>query len=107
MPSIHRLRALCDVLGLEYYVGRPRTVRGAEFDVDRLALALDAVAAGFPDAESSAARGRLFRHATSRARGRFIRVSAAMHRLVYGPIHPEHGVADLHPSAALGHGPVG
>ena len=51
VPSIHRLRALCDVLGLEYYVGRPRTVRSAEFDVDRLALALDAVAAGFPDAD--------------------------------------------------------
>ena len=51
VPSIHRLRALCDVLGLEFYIGRPRTVRGAEFDVERLALALDAVAAGFPDAD--------------------------------------------------------
>ena len=51
VPSIHRLRSLCDVLGLEFYVGRPRTVRGAEFDVDRVALALDAVAAGFPDAD--------------------------------------------------------
>ena len=57
VPSIHRLRALCDVLGLEYYVGRPRTVRGAEFDVDRLTLALDAVAAEFPDAD-----GRLSVH---------------------------------------------
>ena len=51
VPSIHRLRALCDVLGLEFYIGRPRTVRGAAFDVERLALALDAVAAGFPDAD--------------------------------------------------------
>ena len=49
VPSIHRLRALCDVLGLEFYVGRPRTVRGAEFDVERLALAIEAVGAGFPD----------------------------------------------------------
>ena len=51
VPSIHRLRALCDVLGLEFYIGRPRTVRGVDFDVERLALALDAVAAGFPDAD--------------------------------------------------------
>ena len=51
VPSINRLRALCDVLGLEFYIGRSRTVPGAEFDVDRLALALDAVAAGFPDAD--------------------------------------------------------
>ena len=51
VPSIHRLRALCAVLGLEFYIGRPRTVRGAAFDVERLALALDAVAAGFPDAD--------------------------------------------------------
>ena len=51
VPSIHRLRALCDVLGLEFYVGRPRTVRGAEFEVERLALALEAVASGFPDAD--------------------------------------------------------
>ena len=51
VPSIHRLRALCEVLGLEFYVGRPRSVPGAEFDVERLALALDAIAAGFPDAD--------------------------------------------------------
>ena len=51
VPSIHRLRALCDVLGLEFYIGRSRTVPGAEFDVERLALTLDAVAAGFPDAD--------------------------------------------------------
>ena len=51
VPSINRLRALCDVLGLEFYIGRSRTVPGAEFDVDRLALALDAVAVGFPDAD--------------------------------------------------------
>ena len=51
VPSIHRLRSLCDVLGLEFYVGRPRTVGGAEFDVERIALALEAVAAGFTDAD--------------------------------------------------------
>ena len=51
VPSIHRLRALCDVLGLEFYIGRPRTVRGAAFDVERLALTLEAVSAGFPDAD--------------------------------------------------------
>ena len=51
VPSIHRLRALCDVLGLEFYIGRPRTVRGAAFDVERLALALESVSAGFPDAD--------------------------------------------------------
>ena len=51
VPSINRLRALCDVLGLEFYIGRPRTVRGADFDVDRLALALESVSAGFPDAD--------------------------------------------------------
>ena len=49
--SIHRLRALCEVLGLEFYVGRPRAVPGAEFDVERLALALESVSAGFPDAD--------------------------------------------------------
>ena len=51
VPSIHRLRALCEVLGLEFYVGRPRSVPGAEFDAERLAFALDAIAAGFPDAD--------------------------------------------------------
>ena len=49
--SMNRLRALCDVLGLEFYVGRPRMVRGPEFAVDRLALALVAVGAGFSDAD--------------------------------------------------------
>ena len=51
VPSIERLRSLCEVLGLEYYVGRPRTIPGAEFDVDRLAIALKAVADGFTDVE--------------------------------------------------------
>ena len=50
-PSVSRMRALCDVLGLEFYIGRPRSVRGVELDVGRLALALDAVCAGFPDLE--------------------------------------------------------
>ena len=49
VPSIERFRSLCEVLGLEYYVGRPRTIPGADFDVDRLAIALKAVADGFPD----------------------------------------------------------
>ena len=40
---------MCSVSGFTS-VGRARSV-GAEFDVDRLAIALDAVAAGFPDAD--------------------------------------------------------
>lgn len=51
VPSAERLRALCAVLGIEFYVGRPREVAGAEFDVERVALALDALDAGFPDAD--------------------------------------------------------
>ena len=51
VPSFDRLRALCDTLGLEFYVGRPRTVGDAEFDVKRLALTLETLAAGFPGAD--------------------------------------------------------
>ena len=51
VPSIERFRSLCEVLGLEYYVGRPRTIPGAEFDVDHLAITLKAVADGFPDVD--------------------------------------------------------
>ena len=51
-PSVSRLLALCEVLGLECYVGPPRTVRGTDLDVRRLALALEAVMAGFPDSDS-------------------------------------------------------
>ena len=51
VPSIDRVRALCEVLGLEFYVGRPRTAAGGEFDVERLALALEALDAGFADAD--------------------------------------------------------
>lgn len=51
--SLQRVRGvglkLCDVLGLEVYVGPPRTVRAVELDVSRLAL--EAVRAGFPDAD--------------------------------------------------------
>lgn len=50
VPSAARLAALCDVLGLEHYVGRRRTVGHGEFDVDCLALALDAVDTEFSDA---------------------------------------------------------
>ena len=53
VPSVERLQALCEVLGLEFYVGRPRTVRGADLDVERLTLALEALTDGFPDAERS------------------------------------------------------
>ena len=42
-PSVSRMRALCEVLGLEYYIGWPRTVGGVDLDVGRLALALEAV----------------------------------------------------------------
>ena len=48
-PSVDRLRALCEVLGLEFYVGRPRSVPGAQFDLDCLVLALDALDDGFAD----------------------------------------------------------
>ena len=50
-PSVPRLRALCDVLGLEFYVGKPRQDPRGRFDVERLALALEAVAAGFPEVD--------------------------------------------------------
>ena len=49
--SVSRLRALCDVLGLEFYVGKPRIVGGVDLDVARLALALEAVVDGFPDVD--------------------------------------------------------
>ena len=51
-PSVSRLLALCEALGLEFYVGPARTVRGVELDVERLALALEALLAGFPDADA-------------------------------------------------------
>ena len=50
-PSVSRLRALCDVLGLEFYVGKPRRIPGTALDVGRLALALEAVTASFPEFE--------------------------------------------------------
>ena len=49
-PSIQRMRSLCDVLGLEFYIGRPRVLRGGRFDVARLTLAVDALDEGLPDA---------------------------------------------------------
>ena len=50
VPSVVRLRALCEVLGLEFYVGRPRRTSGADIDIVRLALALEEIARAFPDA---------------------------------------------------------
>ena len=50
-PGVGRTRSLCEVLGLEFYIGPPRTVGRVDLDVGRLALALKAVAAGFPDIE--------------------------------------------------------
>ena len=50
-PSVSRMRALCDAIGLEFYIGRPRTVGRADLDIGRLALALEAVTAGFPEIE--------------------------------------------------------
>ena len=49
VPSAARLAALCDVLGLEFYVGRPRTVGDGEFDVECVTLALEAVDRAFSD----------------------------------------------------------
>ena len=66
-PSVSRMRALCEVLGLEFYIGRPRTVGGVDLDVGRLALALEAVTRGIPryrahsDARSGAAHCRRVR----------------------------------------------
>lgn len=57
-PSVSRLRALCEVLGLEFYIGPPRFVGRAQFDAGRLALALDVVACGFPDADALPLRDR-------------------------------------------------
>ena len=52
-PSASRLRALCEVLGLEFFVGRRRSVGDVALDVARLARALEAVAAAYPDLEES------------------------------------------------------
>lgn len=51
-PSASKLRALCDALGLEFYVGRPRRDPRGRFDVERLAFAIEAVAAGFPEVDA-------------------------------------------------------
>ena len=52
VPSVPRLHALCDVLGLEFYVGKPRRDPRGRFDVGRLALAIESMAAGFPEVDS-------------------------------------------------------
>ena len=57
-PGVRRLKALCEVLGLEFYIGPPRTVGRVDLDVGRLALALEAVVAGFPDIERIPMRDR-------------------------------------------------
>ena len=44
VPSVDRFRALCRVLGLEFYVGRPR--EAVEVDEQRLELALEAAERG-------------------------------------------------------------
>ena len=44
-----RLRALCEVLGLEFYVGRRREAPRAEFDLHRVAEALTVMDREFPD----------------------------------------------------------
>ena len=48
VPSAERLSALCDVLGLEFYVGRRRQLPAESLDVSRLGLALEALDASFP-----------------------------------------------------------
>ena len=48
VPSAERLRALCEALGLEFYVGRRRELPSESLDVARIGLALEALEAGFP-----------------------------------------------------------
>ena len=44
VPSVDRVQALCDTLGIECYIGPPR--EGLEVDEQRLALALEATERG-------------------------------------------------------------
>ena len=44
VPSVERVKALCDVLDLEFYVGRRR--QALDVDEERLALALEAAERG-------------------------------------------------------------
>ena len=44
VPSVERVQALCEVLGLEFYVGPPR--EGLLLDEDRLALAVETAERG-------------------------------------------------------------
>ena len=50
-PSLDRVRALCDHLGLECYVGRRRVVEDPGLHIERLAAALEAVKSDFPAVE--------------------------------------------------------
>ena len=50
VPSVSRLWALCNVLGLEFYVGRRRTLPGVDFDLARVAETLGLMDDEFPDA---------------------------------------------------------
>ena len=51
MPSMQRVRTLCDHLGLECYIGRRRVVDDPGIHIERLAAALDAVRLDFPKVE--------------------------------------------------------
>lgn len=46
-PSVERIRALCEVLGLEFYIGPPR--QAAALDEERLALAAEIAERGLDE----------------------------------------------------------
>ena len=86
VPSVDRFRALCRVLGLEFYVGRPR--EAVEVDEQRLELALEAAERGlsmssgremdFPDKAQADRRGLPAHRQGARACG--CREGEACHR---------------------------
>ena len=51
VPSLERVRTLCEHLGLECYVGRRRVMEEPGLHIERLAAALEAVKADFPKVE--------------------------------------------------------
>ena len=51
IPSLERVRTLCDHLGLECYVGRRRVMEEPSIHIERLAAALETVKVDFPKVE--------------------------------------------------------